>query len=104
MNTAYCDYHLLLGDPLPQVEARRNAEQPAKFFVNIDTDRVRWCASGTYAQLTGLLVSQQTALDQAAGRLAHPDALAALLAAIRDLASIDVLGDDPYQTVLSDGQ
>ncbi len=104
MSTVYCDYHLLLDGPLPQVEARRNPEHPAKFFVNTDTGRAHLCTSGTYVQLTGLLADQQTALDHAAGRPAHPGALAGLLAAIRDLASIDALGDDPYAAVLTDAQ
>jgi hypothetical protein len=104
MNTVYCDYHLLLGDTLPRVDVHRNPERPAYFFVSIEPDHARFCASGTHAQLTRLLAELQTTLDQAAGRPAHPDALAGLLAAIRDLANIDMLGDDPYRTVLSDGQ
>jgi hypothetical protein len=104
MNTIYCDYHLLLGDALPRVDVHRNPEHPAYFFVSIEPDHARFCASGTHAQLTRLLAELQAALDQAAGRPTHMGALAGLLAAIRDLANIQAFGDDPYRTVLSDGQ
>lgn len=104
MNEVYCNYHLLLADSVPPVEARRDREKADCYFVSFETDRARWCASGTHAQLTGLFAGLQAALDWAAGRPAHVGALATLLAAIRDLASIEALGADPYRAVLSDGQ
>jgi hypothetical protein len=104
VNTVYCDYHLLLAQPPPRIEARCNADKPDCYFVSFETDRARWCASGTHAQLTGLFAGLQAALDATAGRPAPDGALASLLAAVRDLASIEALGEDPYRAVLSDGQ